>query len=109
MLYRVTAPKHLLTNCKSCKIEQHGLSLGLITLSDQERTKRHLLATMFKVFNNNIIVQRTFGRGFIEPLKFIMGYSRKNPHPHYRRHAGKSHGRGGGRLKVLETQTGGGL
>ena len=24
-----------------------------------------------------------------------MGYSRKNPHPHDGRHAGKSHGRGG--------------
>ena len=34
MLYGVTAPKHVPTNCKSCKIEQHGLLLGLITLSD---------------------------------------------------------------------------
>ena len=62
MLYGVTAPKHVLTNCKSCKIEQHGLSLGLITLSDhpdvlnslewsnlEERRKRHLLVKMFKV------------------------------------------------------------
>ena len=36
MLYEVTAPKHVLTNCRSCKIEQHGLSLGLITLSDHQ-------------------------------------------------------------------------
>ena len=36
MLYGVTAPKHLPTNCKSCKIEQHGLLLGLITLSDHQ-------------------------------------------------------------------------
>ena len=34
--YGVTAPKHVLTNCKSCKIEQHGLLLGLITLSDHQ-------------------------------------------------------------------------
>ena len=32
MLYGVTAPKHVLTNYKSYKIEQHGLLLGLITL-----------------------------------------------------------------------------
>ena len=25
---------------------------------------------------------------------WILGYSRKNPHPHNGRHAGKSHGRG---------------
>ena len=36
MLYGVTAPKHVPTNCKSCKIEQHGLLLGLITLSDHQ-------------------------------------------------------------------------
>ena len=29
---------------------------------------------------------------------FLMDYSRKNPHPHDRRHAGKSHGRGGGEV-----------
>ena len=29
-------------------------------------------------------------------FKKTLGYSRKNPHPHDRRHAGKSHGRGGG-------------
>ena len=28
--------KHVLTNCKSYKIEQHGLSLGMITLSDHQ-------------------------------------------------------------------------
>ena len=102
MLYRVTAPKHL-QNRAARIITRADYSirssdvLNSLEWSDlEERTKRHLLATMFKVFNNNIIVQRTFGRGFIEPLKFIMGYSRKNPHPHYRRHAGKSHGRGGG-------------
>ena len=33
MLYGVTAPKHVPTNCKSCKLEWHGLLLGLITLS----------------------------------------------------------------------------
>ena len=32
----VHAPKHMMTNCKSCKIEQHGLSVGLITLSDHQ-------------------------------------------------------------------------
>ena len=31
MLYGVTAPKHVLANYKSYKIEQHGLLLGLIT------------------------------------------------------------------------------
>ena len=36
MLYGVIAPKHVPTNCKSCKIEQHGLLLGLITLSDHQ-------------------------------------------------------------------------
>ena len=36
MLYGVTDPKHVLTNYKSCKIEQHGLSLGLITLADHQ-------------------------------------------------------------------------
>ena len=41
--------------------------------------------------------------------KFPKGYSRKNPHPHDGRHAGKSHGRGGGGLTALEIQTGGGL
>ena len=35
ILYGVTAPKHLPTNCKSCKIE------------------RHLLVTMFKIFNTD--------------------------------------------------------
>ena len=35
-----------------------------------------------------------------------MGYSRKNPHTLDRRHAGKSHGRGG--LTALEIQIGGG-
>ena len=29
-----TCPKHVPTNCKSCKIGQHGLLLGLITLSE---------------------------------------------------------------------------
>ena len=28
--------KHVPTNCKSCKIEQHGVLLGLITLSDHQ-------------------------------------------------------------------------
>ena len=32
--------------------------------------KRHLLVTMFKIFNNNI-VWHTFGSGFIEPLKIM--------------------------------------
>ena len=36
MLYGVTAPRHVLKDCKSCKIEQHGLLLGLITLSDHQ-------------------------------------------------------------------------
>ena len=31
-------------------------------------------------------------KGMINDI--IMGYSRKNPHPHDERHAGKSHGRG---------------
>ena len=84
MLYGVTAPKHVRTNCKSCKIEQHGLLLGLITLSEdrssdvlnslewsnlEERRKRHLLVTMFKIFNNNC---PTYLRErFVEPLKFM--------------------------------------
>ena len=38
---------------------------------------------------------------------YSLGYSRKNPHPHDGRHAGKFHGRGG--LTALEIQTGGGL
>ena len=44
-------------------------------------------------------------------FKKTLGYSRENPHPHDRRHAGKSHGRlgGGGGLTALEIQTGGGL
>ena len=37
MLYGVTAPKHVLTNYKSYKIEQHALLLGLITLFDQQQ------------------------------------------------------------------------
>ena len=58
--------KHVLTNCKSCKIVQHGLSLWLIILCQifrctkfskvfylEERGKRHLLVTMFIVFNKN--------------------------------------------------------
>ena len=36
MLYEVTAPKHVLTNCKRCIIEQNGSSLGLIALSDHQ-------------------------------------------------------------------------
>ena len=32
-------------------------------------------------------------KGMINDI--IMGYSRKNPHPHDERHAGKSQGRGG--------------
>jgi len=62
-----SVPRHALTNCKSCKIEQHGLLLGLINYlirsSDvlnslewsnlEERGKRNLLVTMFKVFNDN--------------------------------------------------------
>ena len=32
-------------------------------------------------------------KGMINDI--IMGYSRKNPHPHDERHAGKSHGRWG--------------
>ena len=66
MLYGVTAPKHVLTNYKSYKIEQHGLLLGsdysirssavlnsLEWSNLEEREKRHLIITMFKVFNNN--------------------------------------------------------
>ena len=81
MLYGITAPKHVLTNCKSCKIVQHGLSLGLIILCQiirctkfskvfylEKRGKRHLLVTMFKVFNKNC--PTLFRSGFIEPLKF---------------------------------------
>ena len=62
ILYRVTAPKHVLTNCKSYKIEQHGTDYS-IRSSDvlnslersnlEEKRKRHLLVTMFKVFNTN--------------------------------------------------------
>ena len=37
MLYGVTASKHVLTNFKSYKIEQHGLLLGLISLFDHQR------------------------------------------------------------------------
>ena len=37
MLYEVTASKHVLTNYKSYKIEQHGLLLGLITLFDHQQ------------------------------------------------------------------------
>ena len=55
--------KHVQTNCKSCKIEQHGINwadysirssnvLNSLEWSDlEERRKRHLLVTMFKVFN----------------------------------------------------------
>ena len=35
-MYNPTAPKYVLTNCKSCKIEQHGFLLGLITPSDHQ-------------------------------------------------------------------------
>ena len=31
---------------------------------------------------------------YASKTKFILGYSRKNPHPHDGRLAGKSHGRG---------------
>ena len=44
-------------------------SLEWSNLEERRRKEgRHLLVTMFKVFT--IIVRRTFGSGFIEPLKF---------------------------------------
>ena len=89
---------------KSCKTEQHGLSLGLITLSDhpdvltplewsniEERGKRHLLVTMFQLFDNNCptYLRETLVSGFIEPLKFttvisvILGVLTMIPNCHY--------------------------
>ena len=37
MLHEVIATNHALTNCKSYKIKQNGLLLGLITLLDHKR------------------------------------------------------------------------
>ena len=37
-VYGVTAPKQVLTNLKSYRIEQHGLLLGPITLFDHQQS-----------------------------------------------------------------------
>ena len=83
----VSAPKHVLTNWKVAKQSSTDYHLGWYAIrswiirctklarvfaSKEERGKRHLLVTMFQLFDNNCptYLRETLVSGFVESMKF---------------------------------------
>ena len=87
----VSAPKHVLTNWKVAKQSSTDYHLGWLLYqimdhvwiirctklarvfaSKEERGKRHLLVTMFQLFDNNCptYLRETLVSGFVESMKF---------------------------------------
>ena len=84
----VSAPKHVLTNWKVAKQSSTRIitwadysirswiirctKLARVFASKEERGKRHLLVTMFQLFDNNCptYLRETLVSGFVESMKF---------------------------------------